>query len=311
MKQFLSVNDAGDVTTLVNKALSIKQDPFAYQNGKNKTLGLIFFNPSLRTRMSTQKAAFNLGMNVVVLNVDRDGWKIEFEDGAVMNGDTQEHIKDAVAVMSQYADVLGVRTFPTLKNRAEDYDEKILNYFIKYSTVPVISLESATRHPLQSLADLMTISELKLRKPQVVLSWAPHPRILPQAVANSFLEWIKKTDARITLTCPEGYELANEFIDDIHVSHQQIDALKGADIVYAKNWSSFHHYGQQPVVKDDWTITEEKMRLTNDARFMHCLPIRRNVVATDQVIDNSIVYQQAKNREYAAQSVLYEILDNL
>lgn len=311
MKQFLSVSDPEDPQALVKKALAIKSDPFKISAGKNRTLGLVFFNPSLRTRMSTQKAAFNLGMNVMVLNVDKDGWKIEFNDGAVMNGDTQEHIKDAVRVMSQYVDILAVRTFPSLTNKEEDYNEKVISQFTRYSTVPVVSLESATRHPLQSLADLVTIEEMGLKRPKVVLSWAPHPRILPQAVPNSFLEWIKTTDAEVTLACPQGYELADEFINGVTIEHNQEKAFTGADVIYAKNWSSYHHYGERLEVKDDWTITAQKMNLTNKGRFMHCLPLRRNVVATDEVVDNSIVYQQAKNREYAAQAVLQEILENL
>ena len=311
MKQFLSVSDPEDPRALIKKALDLKASPFQSSVGKNRTLGLVFFNPSLRTRMSTQKAAFNLGMNVMVMNVDKDGWKIEFNDGAVMNGDTQEHIKDAVSVMSQYVDILGVRTFPGLQDKEDDYSEKVITQFIRYSTVPVVSLESATRHPLQSLADLITIEELGLTRPKVVLSWAPHPKILPQAVPNSFLEWVKITDANITLACPKGYELADEFISGIKIEHDQHKAFEGADIIYAKNWSSYIHYGQKPKVDSDWTITAEKMALTNQGKFMHCLPLRRNVVATDEVVDNSIIYQQAKNREYAAQAVLLEILENL
>lgn len=309
MQQFLSVSDPEDPGSLVKKALALKKDPFGNQIGRNKTLGLVFFNPSLRTRMSTQKAAMNLGMNVMVMNIDKDGWKIETQDGAIMDGDNQEHIKDAARVMSQYVDILGVRTFPALKNREEDYSEHVINQFVKHSGVPIISLESATRHPLQSLADLITIEETGIKKPKVVLSWAPHPRTLPQAVPNSFLEWIKTTDAEITLACPEGYELDDQFIDGVTISHDQHKAFEGADIIYAKNWSSYHHYGQRLEVKNDWTITSEKMALTNKGKFMHCLPIRRNVVATDDVIDNSIVYQQAKNREFSAQVVLQEILE--
>ncbi|ELR69620.1 Ornithine carbamoyltransferase [Fulvivirga imtechensis AK7] len=311
MKQFLSASDPEDPRALVKKALVLKANPFQSSAGKNRTLGLVFFNPSLRTRMSTQKAAFNLGMNVMVMNVDKDGWKIEFNDGTVMNGDTQEHIKDAVSVMSQYVDILGVRTFPSLQNKEDDYSEKVISQFTRYSTVPVVSLESATRHPLQSLADLITIEELGIKRPKVVLSWAPHPKILPQAVPNSFLEWIKITDADITLACPQGYELADEFTNGVKIEHDQYHAFEGADIIYAKNWSSYVHYGQKPEVKSDWTITAEKMALTNKGKFMHCLPIRRNVVATDEVVDNSIIYRQAKNREYAAQAVLQEILENL
>ena len=311
MKQFISVKDTEDPKGLVKKALELKKDPFSNQIGKNKTMGLVFFNPSLRTRMSTQKAAMNLGMNVINMNIDKDGWKIEFNDGAVMDGDSQEHIKDAVKVMSQYVDILGVRTFPGLKDRDSDYNEEVISNFIKYSDVPIVSLESATRHPLQSLADLVTIEEIGIKKPKVVLSWAPHPRILPQAVPNSFAEWVKVTDAELTIACPKGYELADEFMSGANVTHDQEEAFSGADIIYAKNWSSYHHYGEKPEVKEDWRITSAKMALTNNGKFMHCLPIRRNVIATDDVIDNSIVYQEAKNREYAAQAVLKEILENL
>ncbi|MBL3658125.1 N-acetylornithine carbamoyltransferase [Fulvivirga sediminis] len=311
MKKFISVKDTEDPKGLVKKAIDIKKDPFSNPIGKNKTMGLVFFNPSLRTRMSTQKAAMNLGMNVINMNIDKDGWKIEFNDGAVMDGDSQEHIKDAVKVMSQYVDILGVRTFPGLKDRNADYNEEVISNFIKYSDVPVVSLESATRHPLQSLADLVTIEEIGIKKPKVVLSWAPHPRILPQAVPNSFAEWVKVTDADLTIACPEGYELADEFMAGANVSYNQEEAFKDADIIYAKNWSSYHHYGEKPEVKEDWRITSEKMSLTNNGKFMHCLPIRRNVIATDEVIDNSMIYKEAKNREYAAQAVLQEILENL
>lgn len=309
MKKFTSVDDSGDPEKLVREAIALKSAPFQSRIGKNKTLGLIFFNPSLRTRLSTQRAAYNLGMNVIVMNIDKDGWKIEFEDGAVMDGGSQEHVRDAVEVISGYVDILGVRTFPSLKNREDDYSEKVLNQFIKYSRVPIISLESATRHPLQSLADLVTIKETKIIKPKIVLSWAPHPRVLPQAVSNSFLEWIKKTDAQVTLACPKGYELADEFIDGIDVVNNQDEAFQGADFIYTKNWSSYHQYGQTPEVQENWTVNEHKMGLTNNGQFMHCLPLRRNVVATDGVVDNSLVYKQAKNRECAAQVVLKNIIE--
>lgn len=310
MQKFTSVKDPGDPGKLVEEALNLKKDPFQSAIGRNKTLGLIFFNPSLRTRLSTQRAAYNLGMNVIVMNIDKDGWKIEFEDGAIMDGDSQEHIRDAVEVISGYVDVLGVRTFPSLENKEDDYNENVLQKFIKYSTVPIISLESATRHPLQSLADLVTIKETNIIKPKVVVTWAPHPKLLPQAVPNSFLEWIKTTDAEVTLTCPKGYELADEFITGVDITHNQEKAFEGADFIYAKNWSSYHHYGQVLPVTENWMIDENKMSLTNNGRFMHCLPLRRNVVASDDVVDNSIVYQQAKNRECAAQAVLKQILES-
>ncbi|MEO1096753.1 MAG: N-acetylornithine carbamoyltransferase [Bacteroidota bacterium] len=309
MKHFTSANDIESAPSLVEEGLILKADPHQSKIGTNKTLGLIFFNPSLRTRLSTQKAAFNLGMNVIVMNIGKDGWNIEFEDEAVMNGATQEHIKDGVAVISEYVDILGVRTFPELKSKEKDYSEQVLNKFKEYSSVPVISLESATLHPLQSLADLITIEEYLIKRPKVVLTWAPHPKALPQAVPNSFLEWIKLTDADVTMTCPEGYELAEEFTEGVPIVNDQNEAFADADFIYAKNWSSYTHYGQVLDVREDWTITQEKMRLTNHGKFMHCLPIRRNVVATDDVIDNSIVYQQAKNRECAAQVVLKKILE--
>ncbi|MEM9856742.1 MAG: N-acetylornithine carbamoyltransferase [Bacteroidota bacterium] len=309
MKHFTSANDIESAPSLVEEGLILKADPHQSKLGTNKTLGLIFFNPSLRTRLSTQKAAFNFGMNVIVMNIGKDGWNIEFEDGAVMNGATQEHIKDGVAVISEYVDILGVRTFPELKDKGKDYSEQVLNKFKVHSSVPVISLESATLHPLQSLADLITIEEHLIKRPKVVLTWAPHPKALPQAVPNSFLQWIKLTDADIIMTCPEGYELAEEFSEGVPVINDQKEAFAGADFIYAKNWSSYKHYGQVLKVKEDWTITQEKMQLTNHGKFMHCLPIRRNVVATDDVIDNSIVYRQAKNRECAAQVVLKKILE--
>ncbi|TRX62153.1 N-acetylornithine carbamoyltransferase [Fulvivirga sp. M361] len=310
MQKFTSADDVESIPLLVEEALQLKADPNQSKIGHHKTLGLVFFNPSLRTRLSTQKAAYSLGMNVIVMNVSQDGWKIEFEDGTIMDGEGQEHIKDAVKVISSYVHVLGVRTFPGLYNREEDYSEKVLRQFVEHSEVPVISLESATLHPLQSLADMVTIEEHHIKKPKVVLSWAPHPKILPQAVANSFLQWIKKTDAEIVMTCPEGYELAESFMEGIEITYHQQRAFEKADFIYAKNWSGYQQYGKQLPVKEDWTITEEKMALTNQGKFMHCLPIRRNVVATDGVIDQSIVYQQAKNRECAAQAVLKNILEH-
>ena len=312
MKQFTSVEDINcPVKNLVNAGLELKKNPFSSKIGKNKTLGMIFFNPSLRTRMSTQKAAYNLGMDVLSMNVSDDGWKIELEDGTVMDGGSQEHIKDAVKVMSQYVDLLGVRTFAGLKNREEDYSEKVLNNFIQHSDVPVISLESATLHPLQSLADMMTIEERAIEAPKVVVTWAPHPKALPQAVTNSFLQWASHSDLDVTLVCPEGYEPAKQFLDGVAVVNNQEQALEGADIVYTKNWSSYKNYGQILSTSKSWMIDSNKMRMTNNGKFMHCLPVRRNVVVEDEVIDNgSLVYQQAKNREYAAQIVLKKILED-
>lgn len=311
MKKFTSVNDVDHPQELVEQVLEIKDHSTQSSLGQNKTLGLIFFNPSLRTRLSTQKAANNLDMNVIVMNVNKDGWNIEFEDGTTMDGSTQEHIKDAVQVISGYCDIMGVRTFANLQNKQEDYEERMLNKFVEHSTVPVISLESATLHPLQSLTDLATIAESKLDKPKVVMSWAPHPKKLPQAVTNSFLQWIVQTDAEVTLTHPKGYELSKEFTNGIAITNNQDEALENADFVYTKNWSSFTDYGGTPPVENDWTISKQKMDLTNNGKFMHCLPIRRNVVATDEVINESLVYKQAKNREYAAQAVLQNILEVL
>lgn len=312
MKQFLSVNDVNNVDALVKEGLGLKQAPFTYQAlGKNKTLGMIFFNPSLRTRLSTQKAALNLGMSVIVMNINQEGWQIEFEDGAVMNGDKQEHIKEAVAVVSQYCDVLGVRTFANLTDREKDYKEEVLHKFVQYSSVPIISLESATKHPLQSLADLLLIEEHKtVAKPKVVLTWAPHPRALPQAVPNSFVEWTKRANVELTVACPEGYALEDGLMEGVNITHDQNAAFEGADFVYAKNWSSYHDYGKILSQDTAWTVTQEKMELTNKAKFMHCLPIRRNVIATDAVIDNSKVIELAGNRVFAAQAVLKRILES-
>lgn len=311
MKNFVSVNDIEHPHQLVQEVLEVKNNPRHYNSGNNKTLGLIFFNRSLRTRLSTHKAAVNLGMDVIVMNIASDTWDIEFEDGTVMDGSSQEHIKDAVKVISGYCDIIGVRTFAGLTNRREDYEEKIMSQFLEHSSVPVISLESATLHPLQSLTDLATIAEENINKPKVVLSWAPHPKTLPQAVANSFLQWISTTDAEVVLTHPEGYELSEEFTSGIQITNNQYEAFSGADFIYAKNWSSYSDYGKNPRVEESWTIDEEIMNLTNNGKFMHCLPIRRNVVATDKVIDGSLVYKQAKNREYAAQAVLQNLLEGL
>lgn len=311
MKNFTSIKDVENPKNLVQQVLKIKKNSGRSTLGQNKTLALIFFNPSLRTRLSTQKAATNLGMNVIVMNINEDAWNIEFEDGSVMDGTNQEHIRDAVKVISGYCDIMGVRTFANLQNKEEDYKEKILNKFVQYSSVPIISLESATLHPLQSLADIATIAEFEISSPKVVLSWAPHPKKLPQAVANSFLQWIVKTEAQITLTHPKGYELKKEFTEGIPITNDQEQAFENADFIYTKNWSSYSNYGKAPEVKEDWTITRQKMELTNHGRFMHCLPIRRNVVAADDVVNQSLVYQQAQNREFAAEAVIQNILEDL
>lgn len=311
MKHFTSVEDVEDPQKLTTQVVDLLKKPTTSSIGTHKTLGLVFFNPSLRTRLSTQKAGQNLGMDVIVLNINEDSWNVEFEDGTVMDGGTQEHIKDAVKVISSYCDIMGVRSFATLKDRKEDYEERVLNNFRNYSSVPVISLESATLHPLQSLTDMATITASGVSNPKVVLSWAPHPKALPQAVPNSFLQWAPTLDTDVVLACPEGYELSDEFTDGITITNNQQEAFENADFIYAKNWSSYQAYGERPAVNDDWTITEDKMKRTNRAQFMHCLPIRRNVVATDAVIDHSLVYQQAKNREYAAQIVLQNLLEDL
>lgn len=307
MQHFTSLLDADNPHTLLNDALAYKKNPLKDKNlGTDKTIVLLFFNPSLRTRLSTQKAAFNLGMKAISMNAAL-GWNLEFEENVVMDTDKAEHIKEAAAVISQYGDVIGVRTFPGLVDREKDYQDYVLQKFIEYAQVPVISLESAIRHPLQSLADWLTIETLKkTERPKVVLSWAPHPKSLPQAVANSFVEWMDFADVDLVVTHPKGYELAPEFAKGIQVEYNQEKAFKGADFVYGKNWSSYEDYGKILSVKENWTITEEKMKLTNQALFMHCLPVRRNVVVTDEVLDGprSVVIQQAENRVYSAMAVL-------
>lgn len=306
MKQFTSVADVPDVEALITKALTIKGKQLP-DFAKGKNLSMLFFNPSLRTRMSTQAAANNLGMNVSVLDAGQ-GWKLELEEGAVMDGDTQEHIKDAIRVLSSYSDVLAVRAFPGLSSRDDDYSEKILNQCIRYSNKPVLSLESATRHPLQSLADVMTIHEQGIKKPKIAVTWAPHPKKIPHCVVNSFLEWSAFLDADVWLAHPEGYELAPEFVSHTTVTNNQAEALADADFVYCKNWSSYTDYGNKLPVEGNWTVDQVKMDLTNKGRIMHCLPVRRNVEATDEVLDNGLIYKQAENRLWAAQAVLMELL---
>ncbi len=315
MKQFLSVADAGNVQDLVEEAIRIKGNPLANRSGVGKRIGLLFMNPSLRTRVSSQVAAQHLGMEVIVLNSSTDGWKLEFEDGAVMNGDTVEHVKDAARVMGQYFDILGIRTFPQLKNQAEDYSEKVINAFVKYAGIPVVSLESATRHPLQSLADAITIFEdsllNKTRKKKIVLMWAPHVKALPQCVANSFSEWMNAWElADFSIAHPEGYDLDPAFVKNAKVIYNQEEALKDADYVYVKNWSSVSPYGKILPVSDDWMLTNNKLELTNNAKVMHCLPVRRNVELSDEILDGNhcLVTEQAANRIWAAQAVLAEII---
>ncbi|MCG6186503.1 N-acetylornithine carbamoyltransferase [Maribellus maritimus] len=315
MKNFISVKDIPSLQYALDVAFDVKENPFAYQHlGKNKTMVLIFFNSSLRTRLSTQKAAMNMGMNTMVLNVNEDGWQLESELGVVMDGDKPEHLLEAIPVIGQYCDVIGVRSFARFQNKEDDYSEKIISQFVEYAGVPVVSMEGATRHPLQSYADLVTIEEFKQKeRPKVVLTWAPHPRALPQAVANSFVEWMRETDYELVVTHPEGYELAPDFIGNVKVEYNQKEAFEGADFIYAKNWASYSSYGQILSKDFSWTVNEEKMALTNNAKFMHCLPVRRNVVVADSVIDskNSIVIQQAANREVTAQAVLKMILEEL
>ena len=312
MKQFISVKDVGNINALVKKALSYKQQPLLDKNlGAHKRIGLLFFNPSLRTRLSTQVAAQNLGMEPILFNVDKEGWALETQDGVIMNGTTVEHIREAAGVMGEYCDVIGFRSFPGLMNREEDYSEGIFNKFVKFCGVPVISLESATRHPLQSLADLITIEELKkTAKPKVVLTWAPHVKPLPQAVANSFAEWMNKTDYDFVITHPQGYDLAPEFVGKATVTNNQDEALAGADFVYVKNWSSYQDYGKILTEGEGWMMTNEKIKLTNNAGVMHCLPVRRGLELSHEILDgpNSLVLNQANNRVWAAQAVLKSIL---
>jgi len=312
MKQFISVNDVDNINELVNSTINLKHNKYAYQDlGKHKVLGLIFMNPSLRTRLSTQRAAINLGMEVMVMNFNGEGWALETKQGVIMDGDKSEHIKEASAVIGQYCDIIGLRSFPGLIDRDKDYQEKVLSDFILYSGKPVINLESATLHPLQSLADIITIEEnKKSNRPKVVLTWAPHPRALPQSVANSFLQWVRKMDYELCITHPEGYELNDQFISGIPIVYNQQKAFEAADFIYVKNWSSYQDYGRVLSTDSNWMVTLDKLNHTNNARIMHCLPVRRNVVISDDVLDSdhSIVIQEAANRVYAAQSVLKDIL---
>ncbi|CAG5007237.1 N-succinylornithine carbamoyltransferase [Dyadobacter sp. CECT 9275] len=315
MKHFLSIHDVADLNKLVTSGIISKRNPFGdAELGRNKTIGLLFFNSSLRTRISTQKAAQNLGLNVITMNVGQDGWGLEMEEGVVMNGDKAEHVKEAAAVIGSYCDIIGIRSFAGLQDREKDYQEIVFQQFKKYAEVPIINLESATRHPLQSLADCITIEEFKTKeRPKVVLTWLPHFKPLPQAVANSFCEWMNRTDVELVITHPEGYDLSPEFAGKGQVIYDQNKALEGADFVYGKNWSSYHHYGQVLTSDPSWMITEEKMSLTDNGKFMHCLPLRRNMKVADEVLDGprSLVIEQAANREWSAQAALREILMGL
>ncbi|HLS94197.1 MAG TPA: hypothetical protein VK017_01435 [Sphingobacterium sp.] len=319
MKKFFSVADVADLHGVVQEALSLKGSPHAFEHlGKNKTLGLVFLNPSLRTRLSTQKAAMNLGMNVMVMNMDKDGWALETQDGVVMDGTTVEHIREAAAVMGEYCDILGLRSFPGLKDREADYTEDLFNKFISYCGVPVVSLESATRHPLQSLTDLITITEHKaVEKPKVVLAWAPHVKALPQAVPNSFSEWMCKAQEQglveFTIAHPMGYELCEDFTKGAKITNDLEEGLSGADFVYVKNWSSYVDYGQVYPVAQSWMMDNRKLQMTNNAKVMHCLPVRRDLELSSEILDgpNSLVIKEAGNRVWAAQVVLKRMLENL
>ena len=321
MKQFISVHDVKDINALVAKALAYKSNPFVDRHiGENKRVGLLFLNPSLRTRLSTQVAAQNLGMEPIVFNVDKEGWALEFEEGTIMSGNTVEHVKDAAPILGQYFDILCIRTFPSLKNKEDDYSEMYINQFIKYAGVPVISLESATLHPLQSLTDIITIKEsitiaplLFGSKPKVVLTWAPHIKPLPQCVANSFAQWINAWgEADFVITHPVDYELSAEFTEGASITHDQDAALKNADFVYVKNWSAFTDYGKIDLNHSEWMLNNSKLATTNNGKVMHCLPVRRNVELSDEVLDGhqSLVTKQAGNRVWAAQAVFSEILKN-
>ena len=311
MRHYTSINDIDDINSWIEEAKTLKQNPTKdIALGKEKTIGLLFFNSSLRTRLSTQKAALNLGMNPIVMNVSGDAWGIEFGDGTVMNGNTAEHIKEAAAVVSQYCDIIAVRAFPTLTDKVKDESEEVLNAFKKYASMPIVNMESATGHPLQGLTDALTISEhAKKSRPKVVLSWAPHIKALPHAVANSFVQAMHKMDVEFVITNPEGYDLNSEITRDTPINHNQEDAFKDADFVYTKNWSSYEDYGKIINSDPNWMITKDKL---GDAKFMHCLPVRRNVIVEDAVLDSdsSLVIQQANNRTYAAQLVLKKILEN-
>lgn len=317
MRSFINVEDIGDLKLAVKEALEVKANRFGYKSlGENKTLLMVFFNSSLRTRLSTQKAAMNLGMNVIVLDVNQGAWKLETERGVIMDGDKSEHLLEAIPVMGSYCDVIGVRSFARFENKADDYEEKILQQFIQYSGKPVFAMETATVHPLQAFADLITIEEFKkVERPKVVLTWAPHPKALPQAVPNSFAQWMNAADYDFVITHPEGYELDPKFSGNARIEYDQDKALAGADFVYAKNWSAYADPNYGKIVSKDmsWTVTTEKMALTNNAFFMHCLPVRRNMIVSDDVIESpqSIVIPEAANREISAQVVLKRILEGL
>lgn len=312
MKHYLSINDIDSLPDWVEEAINLKKDPYQFEGlGKRKTLCLLFFNNSLRTRLSTQKAAMNLGMEVMVMNFGSEGWALEYGDGTIMDKGTSEHIKEAAQVVSQYCDIVAIRAFAGLENKKKDEAEEVINGFAKYASIPVVNMESSVGHPLQALADAITLAENKTKdRPKVVLSWAPHPKALPHAVANSFVEMMKRQDAEFVITHPEGYELNPEITQGCQIEHDQNKALENADFVYVKNWSSYTDYGKVLSKDPNWTMTEKKL---GKAKFMHCLPVRRNIVVEDAVLDGtqSLVTQQAKNRIYSAQIVLKKILENI
>jgi N-succinyl-L-ornithine transcarbamylase len=316
MRNFISASDVPDIGKLVSSALAYKADPLKDKLlGAHKRVGMLFLNPSMRTRLSTQIAAQNLGAEPIVFNVDKEGWALEFEEEAIMSGNTVEHVKDAAPIMGHYFDILCIRTFPSLKNKEDDYSELYIKQFIKYSGIPVVSLESATLHPLQSLTDITTITEVfkEKRKPKIVLTWAPHVKALPQCVANSFSQWVNAWGkADFVIAHPEDYELDTKFTNGAAITHDQDEALKDADFVYVKNWSTYTDYGKIYNNDPEWMLTNEKLKLTNSARVMHCLPVRRNVELSDEILDgpSSIVTQEASNRVWAAQAVLADILQS-
>lgn len=312
MKNFIQLSDAQDLGQLIQEALKLKKEPLSFFPGSGKTLGMLFFNASLRTRLSTEKAARLLGMEVMSMNVMNDGWALEFSDGVVMNADKAEHVREAAGVLSQYCDILAVRSFPGLKDKEADQKEQVLGAFRKHARIPVINLESATAHPLQALADAMTILELKnKKKPKVVLSWAPHPKALPQSVPNSFVQIMQKMEVELVITNPPGYNLNPGIVQETPVLHDQHAALSGADFVYVKNWSSFEQYGQVLTQNPSWMMDQEKWKLTKEAKVMHCLPVRRNVVISEVLLDSphAVVLQQAANRTFAAQAVIKNLLE--
>lgn len=315
MKHYTHINDLENLQQTVQEAISLKKNELQFESlGKKKTICLLFFNNSLRTRLSTQKAAQNLGLNTIVMNFGNEGWQLEYEDSIIMNQNKAEHVKEAAQVVSQYCDIIAIRAFAGLEKKQKDEAELVINNFIKYANVPVVNMESSVGHPLQALADAITLEENKVNhKPKVVLSWAPHPKALPHAVANSFIDMMHLQDAEFVITHPEGYDLNPEIVKNVTVEYNQEKAFENADFIYVKNWSSYIEYGQVIPQEKDWMITADKMKLTNNGKFMHCLPVRRNVVVADEVIDseNSLVIEQANNRTYSAQIVLKKILEEL